>query len=141
MKLYADEAGSDLVRSVRDLGASAVSRVEVSAALARKGRESGTADRELSDTFADFALDWYGAPGVARRFFVIGAEIRLLERAAGVARSLPLRAYDAIQLASLETAIDAGVEIEAFACFDRGLREAAAERGHALLPAALPLSS
>lgn len=138
MKLYADEPGADLVRSMRNLGASAVARVEVSAALARKGRLAGIADRELADTFADFARDWHGAPGVARRFFVIDARLRLLERAAKIARTLPLRAYDAIQLASLETAIDAGLEIEGFACFDRGLREAATARGHALVPASLP---
>lgn len=137
MKLYADEPGAGLVRGIEHLGASAVARVEVTAALARKGREAGTDAQELRDTHADFGLDWYGAPGIARRFVVIGAGDALLERAAAIARALPLRAYDAIQLASLETAIGAGVEIEAFACFDRGLREAAAERGHALLPAAL----
>lgn len=134
------EAGAATVRAAGDLVVSALARVEVAGALLRKRRLERVGERETAIAMEGFAADWRGSRERARRFAVVGVSDALIERAVELAAAGPLRAYDAVQLASLEAAIDAGVEIEGFACFDLGLRDAAAERGHALLPASLPLS-
>jgi len=85
----------------------------VTGALLRKRRLERFGERETAIAMEAFASGWRGSREQARRVAVVGASEALIERA---------------------------VELAALACFDRGLREAAAGRGHALLPVSLPLS-
>lgn len=125
MKRYVREAGSDRVRRWLASGTAATSRlteVEVASALIRRWREGsfGTAerDRALAALVGDLeALTLVEvAPPVASR------ARRLLERH-------PLRAGDAVQLASCLLLRDATGGPVAFAAFDGRLNEAARAEG------------
>lgn len=59
----------------------------------------------------------------------------LTRRAADLTRDHPLRASDAIHLASAELVADGAREDLAFACWDRRLSESAAALGFAVAPA------
>lgn len=59
--------------------------------------------------------------------------MNLLEDAARLTAQ-GLRAYDAVQLASAVRARAADPELVSFACFDAGLRRAAARAGFSLIP-------
>lgn len=106
VKRYVDEAGSIWVRDLLttlsdDLVAMAdVTRVEVASALARRAREGviTIAERDaLIDTFLTHADDEYSVMAAGRA--VIGRAIALVQRH-------PLRAYDAVQLATAVTLRD-----------------------------------
>jgi predicted nucleic acid-binding protein len=125
VKRYVREAGSDRVRRWLASGTAATSRlteVEVASALIRRWREGsfGTAerDRALAALVGDLeALTLVEvAPPVASR------ARRLLERH-------PLRAGDAVQLASCLLLRDATGGPVAFAAFDGRLNEAARAEG------------
>ena len=128
VKRYADETGADEVRALPLLVVSALARVEVPAALWRKvrtGQLSAADAAVLSVAFRDDCAD----PEV---MLVVAPTVGVLEHAARLVAVHPLRAYDAVQLASaLEVrAVDGAVD--GFACFDTGLRAAAAAEGLAL---------
>lgn len=125
MKRYVREAGSDRVRHWLASGTAATSRlteVEIASALMRRWREGsfGTAerDRALAALVADLgALTIVEiAPSIAAR------ARRLLDRH-------PLRAGDAVQLASCLLLRDATGGPVAFAAFDGRLNEAARAEG------------
>ncbi len=75
---------------------------------------------------SSFESDLFRTPFTARRFEVIQINPPLLDRAAGLTGTARLRAYDAVQLASAEAARAAAPDCDTFACFDSGLRDAAA---------------
>lgn len=125
MKRYVDEAGSDRVRGWLAAGHSATARlsaVEVASALARRCREGAFSSTERDRALAALERDL--------------ATLRVVELSASVveeARSLllrhPLRAADAIQLASaLLLRRQLGVKVE-FAVFDDRLKMAAKAEG------------
>jgi predicted nucleic acid-binding protein len=125
VKRYVREAGSDRVRHWLASGTAATSRlteVEIASALMRRWREGsfGTAerDRALAALVADLgALTIVEiAPSIAAR------ARRLLDRH-------PLRAGDAVQLASCLLLRDATGGPVAFAAFDGRLNEAARAEG------------
>lgn len=112
-----------------------LARVEVVSAIWRKQR-TGEYDRaEAGALTEDFELDWRGTEAGAPRFIIVPLTKRVLERAASLAASSGLRAYDAVQLASALAANEAQRDL-ALLCFDRRLRSAAADVGLALLPEA-----
>lgn len=134
MKLYADEDGSDAIRALGLVVVSMLARVEVPAAIWRKVRmgEVGAGDGAILTQA--FEADWNASDAARRPFVVVALPVRLLDHAAVLAATQELRAYDAIQLASALAARDADPGCDSFACFDAGLRRAAAAEGFVLLP-------
>ena len=125
MKRYVREAGSDRVRSWLAAGDSATSRlteVEVASALMRRWREGsfGTAERDRA--LAALVADLGSLTIVELAPLVTSRARRLLERH-------PLRAGDAVQLASCLVLRDATSGPVAFAAFDGRLNEAARAEG------------
>jgi predicted nucleic acid-binding protein len=70
----------------------------------------------------------------ARGFLAIAARSAILTRATRLVAAHPLRACDAIQLASALAVAEVVPELSGFAVFDRQLRAAAAAEGLSLLP-------
>lgn len=135
VKLYADEPGSGVMRSLEVLAVSVLARVDVPAALWRKVRIGELEPLYAGLLVADFEADWYGddAAGDARFAATrVGAEV--LESAARLTAAHGLKAYDAVQLSSALVARAAAPELTSFACFDRDLSAAAAAEGFAALP-------
>lgn len=134
VKLYADEAGHEVVRSLQDVVIAEVSRVEVASALWRKTRTGELSDDDVALLVADFEADYHGSEREPRRFEVITTTAPLLEDAALLCARHGLRAYDAVQLATALAAVAAGGRALAMAAFDRQLRSAAVREGLAVVP-------
>lgn len=134
MKLYADERHQEAIRPLAGVVVSALARVEVPAALWRKQR-AGELGSEAAATLARaFAGDFHGEEARAPRFGIVAAAGTVLDKAADIAATHALRAYDAIQLASGLAARGVDPDCRTFACFDEKLRTAAAASGFELVP-------
>lgn len=135
VKLYADESGADVVRSLPVLVVSQLARVEVPAALWRKHRVGELSATDTGMLVAAFEADYFGIEDEPARFLVIAATVQILDRAARMVAVHGLRAYDAVQLASA-CAVSAAAPGESggFVAFDKVLRAAAAAEGLDLLP-------
>jgi uncharacterized protein len=129
VKLYADEPEAAVMRGLGALVVSGLARVEVPAALWRKHRLGDLSVPQTSELVAQFEEDWFEA----RRFGIVSVTERLLESAAAALARYPLRAYDAVQLASALVARGAYPTLERFACFDRTLAAAAAAEGFEII--------
>jgi predicted nucleic acid-binding protein len=116
---------------------SALARVEVPAALWRKQRMGELTAQAATTLAARFAHDYAGGGDRAARFAIVPVGVRLLDAAAQLVASAGLRAYDGVQLAAAVAARGADPHIDAFACFDRDLRHAAAVHGFVLVPATM----
>jgi len=136
VKLYVDEPGAAEVRGqAAPFTVSAVARVEVVSALARKNR-SGALAGDVAHVFArHFEADWHGSGDEPSRFTIVDAGPSILNEAAALVRVHPLGALDAIQLASAVLARRAAPELDTFLTFDDRLRDAAAAEGFAVVPA------
>ena len=124
VKLYADEPGAELVRGVDLLVVSALSLVEVPAALWRKSRTGELSVADAAVLSNAFAHEWGSA-----RFVPVAVGRELLRDAAGFVARHGLRAYDGVQLACAMAARKADTGIDTVACFDRELTEAAVREG------------
>ncbi len=129
VKLYVDEHGADIVRRVPVHVVSAVSRVEVAAALWRKSRTGDVPVEQTSVLVAAFAADWHDPAGP---FVPVGLRTQVLEQAASAAATHGLRAYDAVQLSCALAARAADAQVDGFLCFDGELRAAAGREGFVL---------
>ncbi len=134
VKLYADEAGADAVRTLGPLVIAELARVEVPAALWRKQRtgELTAADAQL--LVADFEADYFGVDEEGPRFAAVHASAELLDTAARLVAVHGLRAYDAVQLSCALAARTALGELAMMAAFDERLRAAAAAEGLPVFP-------
>jgi uncharacterized protein len=77
--------------------------------------------------------DWYPDEDTEPRFLPIRVTTDILDQDAALASRHPLRAYDAVQLASVLAARAVDDGINTFACFDGDLRAAAQAEGFNLL--------
>jgi uncharacterized protein len=134
VKLYADEADADVVRSMSGLVVSQLVRVEMPAALWRKHRIGDLSASDTGVLVSAFEADYYGTDQQPPRFFVVGLSANVLDHAARLVAVHGLRAYDATQLASARAVRDAVPDGVAFLAFDKSVRAAAAAEGLALLP-------
>ena len=135
MKLYADEDGHEAVRAVDALVVSAIARVAVPAALWRKQRLGQLSVTDSAQLTSAFQADYRGSGnGEPPRLVAVAVTDGVLEAAADLVAVHPLRAYDAVQLASAAAARSAEPACRTFACFDTALRTAAARVGFRLLP-------
>lgn len=133
VKLYAEEDGSDVVAAVRGLVVSAVTRVEVVAALWRQASTGELSTDDAALLARDFAADWSGVGLREPRFTVVELTAQLLERAVGVVPAHRLRAYDAVVLATALAvrALEPGTGLMVY---DGRLREAALREGLRVAP-------
>ena len=133
VKLYVDEERHEHVRRLSSLVVAQVSRVEVVAAIWGKRRRGVITADDAALLAADFEADYYGTPNEGPRFVVVATTPAVLDSAAGLVATRPLRAYDAVQLASGLSARDADPSCEAFAAYDAALVEAAVAEGFRIL--------
>jgi predicted nucleic acid-binding protein len=141
VKLYADEAGHEAVRSLELLVVSQLARVEVPAALWRKQRMGELSAEYAGVLTAAFVADYFGADDELPRFATVALTAAILDDAAELTGTRGLRAYDALQLASARAAAAADDGCSEFAAFDVALREAAIAEGFDVVPASLPEKS
>lgn len=134
MKLYADEYDHAIVRALDAVAVSALSRVEVPAALWRKQRIGELSAEDAALLGDAFAIDYHGHKDQPPRFAAVAIGGALLEQAAALVPAHGLRAYDATQLACALAARAADPGCRDFACFDTALRSAASRRGFRLVP-------
>lgn len=126
------------MRSIEALACSAIARVEVPAAIWRKQRLEEISAEDAQVLVAAFEADYYGTDEDGPRFAVIALTDTCLRGAARLAAVHPLRAYDAVQLASALAAREADDDCSWFAGFDAELNRAAAAEGFELLAATDP---
>jgi len=136
VKLYADEAGHEIVRELDTLVVSALARVEVPSALWRKTRTGELGDSAAGLLVRAFEIDFHGDVDSASRFTVVSLTESILAVAAREAARASLRAYDAVQLASALAVRDLDPLCSQLACFDADLRRAAGRAGFTLVPEA-----
>jgi predicted nucleic acid-binding protein len=129
VKRYVDEEGADVVREVPVHVVSAVSRVEVPAALWRKSRTGDLSVEDASILVAAFVADWHDPAGP---FVAVGLRSHVLDQAAWSAAAHGLRAYNAVQLSCALAARAADAQVDGFLCFDGELRAAAGREGFVL---------
>lgn len=129
VKLYSDETGSAVVRSVSSLVVSTLARVEVPAALWRKHRIGEITIEQTRTLVSAFEADLNGTRKNPPRFFSVTVSRSILNDAATLLALHPLRAYDSVQLASALAVKQVDDEFGGFACFDRTLLDAAAIEG------------
>ena len=134
VKLYADEADHEAVRSLDVIVVSAVARVEVPAALWRKRRLGELDSMSARVLVDDFEADFFGDGASPPRFAVTSLTDEVLEDAARLVAVHPLRALDAVQFAGARAAREADPDCRELACFDLALRSAAAAEGFAVVP-------
>jgi uncharacterized protein len=134
VKLYADEADHETIRSLQAVAVAQISRVEVPAALWRKRRLGELSTRHAQILTAEFEADYYGTDETPPRFAPILISGAILDESARLCATHGLRAYDAVQLASALAGRAADVTCTTFAAFDSSLRTAAGAEGFFLLP-------
>ena len=126
VKRYVAERGSDVIRGLvhrrRPLAASRISSVEIPAAIWKRARAGDVAADAAKRIVARVAPD-------LAEMRVVEVRVTLLDRATDLVARRPLRAYDAVQLASAAwLASETGLAIT-FACCDAGLAAAAKAEG------------
>jgi predicted nucleic acid-binding protein len=136
VKLYADEPGHRPIRALETLVVSAIARVEVPSALWRKARTGELEDAAAGILVSAFEFDFHGDPDSDPRFAIVSLTEPVLVAGAREAARQPLRAYDAVQLASALAVREIDPRCSHFACFDAELRGAASRAGFVLLPEA-----
>ena len=129
VKLYIDEPHSEEVAHMMDetlaIGTSAISRVEVGAALARAARGNRLDAEAVRGAREQFAEDW---PDLSK----VPVTESLLTHAENLAWKHGLRAYDAVQLAAALVCEDTITKLDErvlFGCFDDELTAAADQEG------------
>jgi len=132
VKLYVDEDGSrQALQASRDADVMAtceIAYVELRAALARRYRDGALRPTAYRRVARDLRADW-------PHFFLVAVTGQLVERAGAIAERHRLRAHDAVHLASGLAVHTRTGEPVTFACWDRGLAQAAARAGLHPLPA------
>ncbi len=132
VKLYTDEAHSDLVRRAASAATVRVCHdigyVECRAAFARKRREGGLSPDDHARCRRQLDRDW-------DQFHAVAVTHELLRRAAVLSEEHGLRAYDSVHLAAAEAVQGASRGRMEFrlAVFDSGLARAARTAGFPLL--------
>ena len=125
MKLLLDEPGRQAVLdAIEDVGAWATSRlsyVECGAAIGRAHREGRVASRRWAEMLAELDETWQGVT-------VVELDERITQAAVRIARDQPVRASDAIHLASALAIVPSGGGVT-FVCYDRRLWETAGAIG------------
>ncbi len=130
VKLYLSEEGSEATRLAAAASdekvTSPIAYAELRSALSRKLRMKELSEQAFRRHKSDFERDWEVLTKSALDRFTI-------RRAADLVELFPLKAYDAIHLASAEMVQQGARSAVTFACFDSGLSRSAAALGFTLL--------
>jgi predicted nucleic acid-binding protein len=100
VKLYVVETGSTWIRAIADPAAgnvisiAEVTRAEVASAMARRAREGTLTSEDRDDLIRTFQAH------CASRFRLVPTDAAIVDLAVALVQRHPLRAYDAIQLAT-----------------------------------------
>jgi len=113
---------------------SELARVEVPAAIWRKHRLGELSSEDAAVLVEEFEWDWFDEADAEVRFAVLAATDDVLEIAARSVARHPLRAFDAVQLASALAGRAVDASLTSFACFDATLAAAARAEGFTLVP-------
>jgi predicted nucleic acid-binding protein len=105
-----------------------IAYVKACAAFARRYRESRLSRRDYRRTIQELQSDW-------DRYLLLEVTNDLIRRAAELAAIHPLRAYDAIHLASAKVLQERLQGPIFFACWDSNLSAGAKREGLSLVPA------
>ncbi len=129
-KNYIVEPGRDLVIEYLQRADAAalheISYVEISSALARAFREHRLTEAQWREAQNQFDQDWESV-------LVVTCDTALVRAAAALTRCFPLKAYDAVHLASAIILRDASELPVDFVCFDDSLNKAAKKSGFDVL--------
>lgn len=121
VKAYVEEAGSPDVHSVIDraetVGTAAITRVEVSAGLAKAARMEILSTSAAKQAVSQFRLEW-------TRLIRIRISDPLISRADDLAWRFGLRGYDAVHLSAALVWQESLAESVSLATYDRQLWEA-----------------
>ncbi len=117
------------MRGLENVVVSALARVEVAAAIWWKSRAGELSPEDAAVLVEGFEWDWLGDRETPGMFAVVVVSPEILETAAHRLALHPLRAYDAVQLATALAAREADPELIQFACADVQLARAAAIEG------------
>jgi uncharacterized protein len=132
VKIYVDEPGAHLIRSVAKgaeiLVTSVIAYAEVRSAFARRRRFGDFSAETLARIKSQFERDW---PEIE----TVPIDDQKARRAGEFAEIYRLRGFDAIHLASAEY-FQRSLGPMTFACFDADLARAASSCGMTLLPSA-----
>lgn len=123
-----DEPGHELVRPLGRITISAIAQVEVPAALWRKHRTGDLSARQARILSLAFANSLQAPASVAPHLVIVGLSAGILEQAASLVARHPLRAYDALQLATALALMEADPSTR-FISFDTQLNAAATVEG------------
>jgi len=104
----------------------------VPGALWRKHRLGELSREDAAVLVEEFEWDWFGEPEGELGFAVLDVTDGILDEAARSVARHPLRAFDAVQLASALAAREADSSLTEFACFDDALADAARAEGFTL---------
>jgi predicted nucleic acid-binding protein len=132
VKLYVEEAGSatvqEAVARAETVATNVVAYVEACAAFARRRREGRLSRGDYRRTIQDLQSDW-------EHYLLLEVTNDIIRRAADLTASHPLRAYDAIHLASAKALQERVRGPVLFACWDSHLAAGAKNEGLSLVPA------
>jgi predicted nucleic acid-binding protein len=135
VKLYVPEAHHAVVRDISEpIVVSALAEVEVPAALWRKQRLGELSAADAGLLCAEFAADVAGEDLPAPRFAVVSVGDDVVDAAVEAVSRHPLRADEAVQLASAVVVRRLLGDLIGFVAFDVALRSAAAAEGFGLVP-------
>jgi uncharacterized protein len=138
VKLYIPERHHESVRQIdQTIVVSFLAGVEVPSAFWKKHRIGEIDAADASVLSAAFAADLAGDGGADGRFVAIDAGKAVIAQAVAAIARHPIRAYDAVQLASAMVVREALGGLDGFVAFDVALRAAAAAEGLALVPPVL----
>lgn len=132
VKLYVEEEGSATVREAitraETVVTNVIAYVEACAAFARRRREGGLSRGDYRRTIQELQSDW-------DHYLLLEVTNELIRRAADLAAIHPLRAYDAMHLASAKVLQERLQGPMFFACWDSNLSVSAKREGLNLVPA------
>lgn len=132
VKLFVQEQHSETLReaalSCSHLLVSELAWVEMCAALALKQRTRNLDAPQSDQALQSLRAQWGG-------YYKLGVDPALVASAGELALAFGLRAYDSVQLASVQHAHQQTGDTLVFACFDRQLNRAAVALGIATLNA------
>ncbi len=125
VKRYAAEEASDAVRQAGPLVTSELTRVEVVSAIRRKSRDDQIARRHADALIAAFEHDLADTAGpLPGPFVVIRLRTDILDEAVTLLDRWPLKAADALQLATAVVTRRLAPELTTVLCLDRQLAAA-----------------
>jgi uncharacterized protein len=136
VKLYANEPGSEDVREAGPLIVSAITRVEVVAALWRKVAVGELTDADAALLTRDFEADWFGTSEQPALLTAVQNTGAILDAAAALVPRHRLRAYDAVVLACVLAVRNLEPDV-GFLVWDADLAAAARREGLTVAPGPL----